>query len=274
MTDEPPSTTARRGRAEEMPVAFVSHGSPMVAVETGPYQEALARFGRAHRPRAIVTISAHWESRDEALITSPAKPSLIYDFGGFPDELYSLTYDAPGDPDLALRIGGMIRKGGVPSTLDPSRGFDHGVWVPLRLMYPDAAIPVVELSIPIERSPEELFQIGALLGPLRAEGVLILGSGGIVHNLRRLDWQHKLGPEQAWALEFDRWFAAKVEAGDMESLFRYRTEAPSEALAVPTTEHFHPVFIALGAARRQCRIEPIYEGFEYGTLSMRSFAIA
>ena len=263
-----------KGKGPVMPVAFVSHGSPMVAIETGLYQDALERFGREHRPRAVVVISAHWDSGDVVRIASAAKPSLIYDFGGFPDELYKLQYAAAGDPELARRIDGMLRDAGIPSALDEGRGLDHGVWVPLRLIYPKGDVPVVELSIPGTRSPAELFRIGELLSPLRSEGVLILGSGGIVHNLRRLDWRHRDGPPQEWALDFDRWFAAKLEVWDIDGLFRYQQTAPSAALAVPTNEHFHPVFVALGAAGERGRIDYIYEGFQYGTLSMRSFAVA
>ena len=149
-----------------MPVVFVSHGSPMVAIETGPYQEALERFGREHRPGAMVVISAHWESGDTVRIASAAKHRLVYDFGGFPRELYELTYPAAGDPGLARRIDGMLRDADVPSALDAARGLDHGVWVPLRLMYPKADVPVVELSIPTTRSPAELLRIGELLSPL------------------------------------------------------------------------------------------------------------
>jgi 4,5-DOPA dioxygenase extradiol len=148
-----------------MPVAFVSHGSPLVAIETGRYQEALERFGREHRPRAVVVISAHWDSGDTVRITSAAKHHLIYDFGGFPGELYELTYGAAGDPKLAQRIAGVLQDASVPSALDPARGLDHGVWVPLRLIYPSAAVPVVELSIPGTRSPAELFRIGELPSP-------------------------------------------------------------------------------------------------------------
>jgi 4,5-DOPA dioxygenase extradiol len=207
-------------------------------------------------------------------IASAAKHPLMYDFGGFPDELYKLTYDAAGDPELARRIDGMLRNADVPSALDGVRGIDHGVWVPLRLIYPMADVPIVELSIPGTRSPAELFRIGELLSPLRSEGVLILGSGGIVHNLRQLDWRHRDGPPREWALDFDRWFAARLEAWDMDGLLRYQQTAPSAALAVPTNEHFHPVFVVLGAAGTQGRIDCIWEGFQYGTLSMRSFAVA
>lgn len=230
-----------------MPVAFVSHGSPMVAIETGRYQEALERFGREHRPSAVIVISAHWESGDTVRINSAAKHHLVYDSGGFPRELYELTYEAAGEPELAQRIHGLLR---------------------------EAEVPIVELSIPVKRSPTELFRIGELLSPLRSEGVLILGSGGIVHNLAQLDWGLRDGPAEAWALDFDRWFAEKLEAWDIEGLLRYKQIAPSAALAVPTNEHFHPVFVVLGAARGQGRVDLIYEGFQYGTLSMRSFAVA
>lgn len=259
--------------SKRMPVAFVSHGSPMVAIETGRFQEALGRFGREQRPRAVVVISAHWESGDTVGIGSAAKHHLVYDFGGFPKELYELQYGAAGAPELAQRIDGMLRGADVPSALVAGQGLDHGAWVPLRLLYPQADVPVVELSIPGTRSPAELFRIGELLSPLRSDGVLILGSGGIVHNLRRLNWRHRDGPAEGWALDFDRWFAAKLEAWDIDGLFRYAQDAPSASLAVPTNEHFHPVFVALGAAGKPGRIECIHEGFEYGTLSMRSFAV-
>ena len=274
MTNGGSSTAGRGVPGARMPVVFVSHGSPMVAIETGIYQEALERFGREHRPGAMVVISAHWESGDTVRIASAAEHRLVYDFGGFPRELYELTYPAAGDPGLARRIDGMLRNGDVRSALDSVRGWDHGVWVPLRLIYPKADVPIVELSIPGALSPAELFRIGGLLSPLRSEGVVILGSGGIVHNLGRLDWRRRDGPAEQWALDFDRWFASKLEAWDIDALLRYQRTAPSAALAVPTNEHFHPLFVALGAAREQGRIEHIHEGFQYGTLSMRSFAVA
>jgi len=186
-----------------MVVSFISHGSPVVAIETGPYQEALGRFGREYRPEAVVVVSAHWDSGDIVRIASAPNHHLVYDFGGFSEELYKLTYAAPGAPVLARRIDAMLREAAIPSALDAARGLDHGVWVPLRLIYPEAGVPVVELSIPSLRSPAELLRIGHLLSPLRQEGVLILGSGGIVHNLRRLDWRHRDGNAEVWALDFD-----------------------------------------------------------------------
>jgi 4,5-DOPA dioxygenase extradiol len=261
------------GAGQPVPVAFVSHGSPMVAVETGPYQEALARFGRAQRPRAVVVVSAHWDSGSVARIGSAARHTTMYDFGGFPAELYELKYEPAGDPELAARIRGILEEGGFRAVLDPQRPLDHGAWVPLRLMYPDADIPVVEISLAGMLAPAELVRMGSLLAPLRAEGILILASGGIVHNLRQLAWESKDGPAQAWALDFDRWVGERLDAWDIEGLTDYPKTAPFAALAVPTVEHFHPLFVVLGAAGGRGQVEYVYEGFEYGTLSMRSLAI-
>jgi 4,5-DOPA dioxygenase extradiol len=245
----------------------------MVAIETGPYQDALRRFGREHRPEAIVVFSAHWDTGAEIRIGSAARHRLIYDFGGFPRALYELEYGAPGDPGLAGRIGAMLRDAGFAPSLDESRGLDHGVWVPLRLMVPEAVTPTVEVSLPTSLEPEALYRIGGALAPLRREGVLILGSGGIVHNLARLDWSHRDRPPEPWAEAFDSWVRSRLLAGAADELFRY-ADAPHAALAVPTNEHFFPIFAALGAAQDGFRVEPISEGFQYGTLSMRSFALA
>jgi 4,5-DOPA dioxygenase extradiol len=255
------------------PAVFVSHGSPMVAIETGPYQDALRRFGREHRPAAIVVFSAHWDTGVEIRIGCAARHRLIYDFGGFPRPMYELAYAAPGDPALAGRIGAILRDAGFAPSPDETRGLDHGVWIPLRLMYPEADTPVVEVSLPAGMEPEALYRIGSALAPLRREGILILGSGGIVHNLALLDWRRRDRPAKPWAASFDAWFRTRLEAGAMDQLFRY-ADAPHAALAVPTNEHFVPVFAALGAAQDGFRVEPIFEGFQYGTLSMRSFALA
>jgi len=232
----------------------------------------LRQFGREHRPRAIVVFSAHWDTGTEIRIGSAARHPLIYDFGGFPKALYELEYAAPGDAALAARIEAMIREAGFAPTLDEARGLDHGVWVPLRLMYPEADTPTVEVSLPTSMEPEALYRIGGALAPLRREGVLILGSGGIVHNLALLDWRHRDRPPEPWAEAFDAWFQSRLEARATGELFRY-ADAPHAALAVPTNEHFVPVFAALGAAQVSFRVEPIFEGFQYGTLSMRSFAL-
>lgn len=258
--------------SNQMPAVFVSHGSPMAALDTGPYSKALKAFGSEYRPEAILVVSAHWESGPPVRLSSASKHSLIYDFAGFPQELYELTYDAPGAPDVAARAAQILRGEGLSTVLDPSRGLDHGAWVPLRLMYPEGGIPVTEISLSRTRTPEELHRLGRLLQPLRSEGVLVLASGGIVHNLHRLDWESRTRPPESWAKAFDDWFKAVLDRHEVAELFRYRTAAPYADLAVPTTEHFDPVFVTLGASSEADSLSHLYEGFEHGTLSMRSYA--
>lgn len=261
-------------QAQKMPAVFVSHGSPMVAVQRGPYQDALAAFGQAITPKAIIVVSAHWGSGTTINITGDERHRTIHDFGGFPSELYELTYDAPGSPQLASRILQTLDGAGWTATITHDRGLDHGAWIPLRLLYPDADIPVVALSVPLRLSPEELYRVGQMLAPLRAEGVLILGSGGIVHNLRLVNFGNQQADVDPWAAEFDSWFSAAVEAWDMKALFDFAKLAPHARLAVPTFEHFAPVFVVLGAGASPADVSTIYDGIEHGNVSMRSFAIA
>ena len=241
----------------------------MSALGGDEHAAALRAFGGTQQPRAIVVVSAHWQMPRPVRVTAWDHAPLVYDFGGFPKELYEIAYPAPGDPSLAARIAAML--GGA--TLETRRGLDHGAWVPLRLAWPDAAVPVVQLSLP-EAGPEELFQLGTALRPLREEGILIAASGGIVHNLRRVQLWDKNAPLDPWAVEFDRWVAARIEAREIQELFAYRAAAPHAALAVPTPEHFDPLFIALGAALPEEKVETIFEGFQYSNLSMRSFSFA
>jgi 4,5-DOPA dioxygenase extradiol len=256
------------------PAVFISHGSPMVAVERGPFQDALAGFGARVRPKAIVAVSAHWGSSTSISISAAERYEAIYDFGGFPPALYQLTYSPPGSPELAQRIAGLLKSDGWKSELTTTRGLDHGVWIPLRLMYPEATIPVVQLSVPLDLTPQQLYDLGKTLQPLRAENIMIFGSGGIVHNLRMFRGGPVDQPVEPWAKEFDDWFEAKLEAHKIGDLIRYQELAPHAELAVPTFEHFAPVFIVLGAASGSGTIESIFEGFQYGALSMRSFSIA
>ncbi len=256
----------------EQPALFVSHGSPMTALETGPYAQALAAFGESVAPGAIVVISAHWQERG-IRIASAARPELIYDFGGFPRELYELKYPAPGSPELAADVARELGSAGFEATLDDNRGWDHGVWVPLRLMFPEARIPVVQVSLPMQGSPEELFRAGEVLSGFRKKAVLILGSGGIVHNLRLLNWARKDAPAEGWAQEFQDWVHRAIERRDLASLFQYEKLAPHAARAVPTPEHFAPLFPVLGAAGDYKKVVPIFEGIEYGNMSMCSFGL-
>ena len=241
----------------------------MSALGGDGHAAALRAFGAKHRPKAIVIVSAHWQTAGPLRVTSWNSAPLVYDFGGFPEELYQLTYPAPGSPALAARVAEALS--GVQA--ETRRGLDHGAWVPLRLAWPEAEIPVVEVTLP-EIEPEDLFRLGRTLRPLREEGVLVAGSGGIVHNLRRVHFQDKDAPVDSWAAEFDGWIQQRLAARDREALFAYREQAPFASLAVPTTEHFDPLFVALGAARSGENANLVYEGFHYGNLSMRTLAWA
>ncbi len=261
-------------RETTAPAVFISHGSPMVVLERGPYQDALASFGRRVRPQAIVAISAHWDSTTSFAVSRADGYQAAYDFGGFPHQLYEVKYAPPGEPALAKRVSGLLKAGGWTSELVADHELDHGLWGPLRLMYPDASIPVVQLSLPLRLTPQQLYDAGRALHPLRSENILILGSGGIVHNLRMFRGGPIDQPVEPWAKQFDDWFGAKLEQHDIASLVNYRKLASHAELAVPTFEHFAPVFFALGAAGNGGAISHIFEGFQYGALSMRSFAIA
>jgi 4,5-DOPA dioxygenase extradiol len=242
----------------------------MSALGGDAHAAALHSFGKQHADaRAIVIVSAHWQTRGEVRATAWEHAPLLYDFGGFPDELYRIEYPAPGDPELAARVI-RLAPGAVPEL---RRGLDHGAWVPLRLTWPEATIPVVEVSLPVA-APEDIFALGRQLRPLRDEGIVVAGSGGIVHNLSLVHFSGKSAAVDPWAAEFDRWVAGRVAQQDAASLFRYRTAAPNAALAVPTPEHFDPLFIALGAAWPEEHAETIYEGFHYGNISMRSISFS
>lgn len=279
----PGSALPQAGKAERtmepgpktaaIPAAFISHGSPMAALQQDEYTRALRELGRSvPAPKAIVVVSAHWETRGGILVTGAERPPLVYDFGGFPDELYALKYPSPGDPALAGRVADLLRGAGFSSQVDPGRGYDHGTWVPLRLTYPDPTVPVIQVSLPRPRTEHDVLRMGLALAPLRDEGVLLLGSGGVVHNLRIFEWDRN-APVQGWARAFDDWAGARLAARDVEGLAAWRRQAPNGTLAVPTTEHFDPLFFTLGALRPADRIDDVFVGIQHGTMSLRSFAL-
>jgi len=254
------------------PAVFISHGSPMTALDSGSYFRALRAFGERHPARAAIVVSGHWEEGPPVRVASSPHPPMIYDFYGFPQELYQVGYPAPGDPELALEIAGLLAASGVDASLDPRRGFDHGVWTPLRMLFPSANVPVIPLSLPVERSPRSLHALGSILAPLRERGIWILGSGGIVHNLSLPRPAAPDAPAEAWAAEFDGWIKRAIETRDIEALFAYRTAAPYARQAAPTTDHFDPLFVILGAAGAG-PAEWIYEGFQYAHMSLRCLAL-
>jgi len=238
-------------------VFFISHGAPSVAIEEDDFTRAVRAYGATlDDVRAIVVVSAHWQSRT-LRVNAVAHPQPIYDFGGFAPELYAMRYDAPGDPQLAHEIAGL-----TGAELETERGWDHGVWVPFSHVRPQHDIPIVELSLPINA---DLVALGRSLAPLRDRGIAIAGSGGIVHNLRMLHLDDKFAEPDEWAASFDNLVADALSRREVSAL-------PHNPLAAPTAEHFDPLFVVLGASSDDDRLETIYSGFHYGTLSMRSFA--
>ncbi|MGH8852333.1 MAG: dioxygenase family protein, partial [Casimicrobiaceae bacterium] len=228
-------------------------------------------LGRAlPRPRAVLIASAHWETSMPMLTGNP-RPQTIHDFGGFPDELFQLQYDAPGDPQLAARAAAMLKAAGITAGIDGCRGRDHGAWVPLRWMYPDATIPVVQLAIQPEFGPAHHLQLGRALAPLADDRVLIIGSGHTTHNLR--DWMANPRRQEPlrYAREFAAWVHDRLVAHDVEALVDYRAQAPDAARAHPSEEHFLPLFVALGAAGRDAGVERFVDGYEAGALAMDSY---
>ncbi len=254
-----------------MPTLFVSHGAPTLITERGRTADFLRELHQVlPRPRAILCVSAHWET-DQPMLTGSAAPPTIHDFMGFPQELYALQYPAPGDPALALRTQTLLNAADLNATLHPQRGLDHGAWVPLALAYPQADIPVVQLSVQPQRNPAHHFALGRALRPLRDEGVLILASGGATHNLREFRGQAINTAPPDYVLAFDAWLTAAITRGDVAELLDYLAHAPHALRNHPTPEHFLPLLVALGAANAATG-RALHEGFNYGILSMATYA--
>jgi 4,5-DOPA dioxygenase extradiol len=253
-----------------LPALFVSHGSPNLIGEDTPAREFLAGLGASlGRPSAIVVASAHWETAVPEL-TAAAQPETIHDFYGFPEPLYRLRYPAPGNPGLAAWAAALLEGAGIQAATEARRGLDHGAWSPLLLMYPKADIPVVELSVQHGQSPAHHIAVGRALAPLRHDNVLVMGSGGAVHNLRMLE-RGRPGDPVAWARDFDEWLDTQLGEGDDAALAAYRREAPGAVQAHPRDEHLLPVFVAYGAGGPGARGRRIHDSFTYGSLSMAAF---
>ncbi|NEQ51144.1 MAG: dioxygenase [Leptolyngbya sp. SIO3F4] len=250
-----------------LPSLFISHGAPDLPIRKGSTQTFLQQLGNTLPiPRAILVISAHWLTAVPTVSTNK-QPKTVYDFGGFPLELYQLNYPAPGDPALASRVVELFTAADWSVKTNATHGFDHGVWTPLILTYPNANIPVVSLSLQPSHGPKYHWQLGKLLAPLRSEGVLILGSGAATHNLRAFSDYGASPPH--WAKEFDNWLTTTIHDNDIGSLLNYRKQAPYAVQNHPTEEHLLPLFVALGAGGLG---EQIHQGFTYGAFSMSAFA--
>jgi 4,5-DOPA dioxygenase extradiol len=257
--------------ATRMPALYLGHGAPPLVDDPIWPGQLAAWSAELPKPKSILVVSAHWESAPLTIGATRPVP-LVYDFYGFPERYYQTRYDAPGAPDLAARVRALMPDD-EPVAEQPERGLDHGAYVPLTVMYPDADIPVLQLSMP-SLDPERLFALGRRLAPLREEGVLIMGSGFLTHGLPYLEFRAPDAPAPAWSAEFDAWAAEALSRGDVDELLDFRHRAPAVRYAHPTVDHFAPLFVTLGAAGDPEQApEFTIDGYWFG-LSKRSFQVA
>ncbi|MFC5463055.1 dioxygenase [Massilia niabensis] len=255
------------------PSIFLSHGSPMLALQDSPARRFLQGLGASlGKPSAIVVVSAHWETRGGPAVSLAQRPETIHDFGGFPRALFEMQYPAPGAPAATERTAALLEAQGIPVGRSTDRGLDHGAWVPLSLMYPDADIPVTQLSIVRGASPAEHERLGRALAALRSEGVLVIGSGSLTHNLYEIRGQGPDAPVQDWVSLFGDWVKARLEDSDRDALLDYRRAAPFAAQNHPTDEHLLPLFVAMGAGGEGARATRLHASVEHGVLAMDAYA--
>jgi 4,5-DOPA dioxygenase extradiol len=252
------------------PTVFIGHGSPMYALEPNRHTAAWASFGkRLHKPDAILLISAHWLTRG-IWLTAMQQPKTIHDFGGFPEALFQIQYPAPGSPALAQRVQSLLTQAVVLE--EHEWGIDHGAWSVLRYLYPNADVPVVQLSLDGSLSAMEHYTLAKQLAPLRDENILILGSGNIVHNLRLIDWDSDAAP-LLWATEFNQFFTSQILANQHSPLIDWQGAGDAARLSIPTPEHYWPALYPLALQGSGEQLEIISNGIEMGSISMLSFLI-
>ena len=251
---------------ETLPAIFVGHGNPLNAVQDNAYTRAWRKLGeRTPKPRAILAVSAHWYVKGTR-VTANAAPRTIHDFGGFPRELYEVQYPAPGDPGLARRVQSLLAP--LPVLLDESWGLDHGTWSVLKHMYPDADVPVVQLSIDETQPPSFHFELGKKLAALRAEGVLIVGSGNLVHNLHTYAWGRHVPQPYDWAARFEVEAKGYLLSGAYKALVEYASLGEDARLAIPTPDHYLPLLYVIGAQQPGDHVSFPVEGIDGGSISM------
>ncbi|MFA5582587.1 MAG: 4,5-DOPA dioxygenase extradiol [Bacteriovoracaceae bacterium] len=256
---------------ELMPLLFIGHGSPLNAIDNNEFTQILSRLGqKLPRPRAILCISAHWMTRG-SWITEMESPKTIHDFYGFPQELFNVQYPAPGSPELAQTIKKEI--------IDPNIhgdtiewGLDHGTWSVLKHVYPNADIPILQLSLDMTKDSPYHFKLGEKIRFLREQGVLIVGSGDIVHNLKTMNRDKKAAPHP-WAKEFDEWTLEKIKNKDFSPLVHDVMKHPGAAMSIPTWDHYYPLLYVLGASTNNDKLEVIYEGIHHSSISMTTFTL-
>jgi len=258
---------------QSLPALFVPHGAPTFALRPGAAGAAIAAAARQlPLPRAIIIVSAHWDTA-EPTVGYAARPETIHDFWGFPEELYALNYPATGCREAADEVVAAIRAAGLPVASDAGRGLDHGAWVPLRLMFPEADVPVIPLSIQSHGGPQQAYALGRALAPLTAQGFLVIASGNVTHNLRdyQMAWRNG-GQTPAYVREFTDWLAERLQAGDIDALLDYRRQSPGGVQAHPSDEHLLPLYVALGAAGENASTERFHAGIDDYVIAMDAYS--
>jgi 4,5-DOPA dioxygenase extradiol len=262
--------TPNSSHVTRQPALFLSHGSPMNALADNEHTRAWQRIGRELiPPRAIITVSAHWYTRG-TFVTAEARPKTIHDFGGFPPALYEIAYPAPGEPSLAAKVVDQLVEFNASSRTD--WGLDHGTWSVLRHVFPSASIPVIQVSIDATRPWSDQLAIGRRLSALRDDGVLLVGSGGIVHNLSRVDWSGQ-GAVPEWATRFEQWVCDRAVSGDVAPLADTRQFDDAGRIAVPTPDHYLPLLTVLGSRRDDEGVSILHRGYELGTISLTALRV-
>ena len=258
-------------KSEKMPAIFIGHGHPMNALLNNSFTQKLREIGTSlEKPEAIMMVSAHWETRG-TYVSVNATPHTIYDFGRFDDRLFDIKYEPQGHPLLANEVVRLGRDYHIKS--DHSMGLDHGAWTVLKYMYPEENIPVFQLSLDYTKPPQYHFELANTLKALRRKGVLLIGSGNIVHNLRKLDWHNINAKPFDWALEFDELVKDKLMSKNFSDLVNYQKFGALGEMAIPSNDHYLPMLYTLGFTEKGENVEQLYENIQYGSISMRCFKI-
>ena len=257
---------------DALPTLFVPHGAPTFALQPGEAGKSMAGLAqRIGKPHAVLIVSAHWDTAVPTLGVVP-RPETLHDFYGFPKPLYDIRYPAPGAVSLAMEARMLLEESGFEVALDPRRGLDHGAWIPLRMMFPDATVPVLTLSVQSHLGPTHHYRLGQALAPLRDAGVLVIGSGNLTHNLQHFQQWRSASAAPDYVPAFQGWVREQLQQSDIQSLLAYRHLAPGALQAHPTDEHWLPFYVALGAAGRTFETEAVYSGIEFNMLAMDTYA--
>jgi 4,5-DOPA dioxygenase extradiol len=255
------------------PTLFISHGTPMHAFGEDRFQNMLSDFSQSiPKPKAIIVLSAHSVSSDKIHVLRTEKNFIQHDFGGFPEDLYNIQYECPGDPAEAEKIAALFKDAGFETVFDERAPLDHGIWIPLLHLYPKGDVPVVRVSLPLSFQPAQILKMGHAVAKLRELGAMILGSGGAVHNLRELKWEKKVSEGKPWAHQFEEWLIHTLQKKDVEELLA-ADEQPIFKKAHPSQEHFLPLLFVVGAALKGDEVQILNRGVEYDTLSMLTFSL-